>query len=160
MFKKTIIPLLSLLIIVSSAMFSGVTANAVNNVVRVTTTQELKTALANAQPGDEIVVAEGEYIYSGSSSKGYTFLGTADGTQQNPIIIRSENPEKPAVLQCSDTGSKNVFTVTGDWWVIRNLKMTRAQKGIVLDNSNHTKIIGCEVYNFGQEAIHIRDNSS
>ena len=30
----------------------------------------------------------------------------------------------------------------------------------MLDNSNHTKIIGCEVYQIGSEGIHFRDNSS
>ena len=38
--------------------------------------------------------------------------------------------------------------------------MTNAQKGIMLDNSNHTTISNCKVYNIGSEGIHLRDNSS
>jgi len=131
-----------------------------SNVIRVTNTEELKAALEQAKAGDEIVVAEGVYVYSGSTSKGYMFRSDGEGTGQSPIIIRSENPEKPAVLSGSDTTSNFVFSVTGDWWEIRNLKITNAQKGIMLDNSSHTKIIGCEVYNIGSEGIHFRDNSS
>lgn len=130
------------------------------NIVRVTNTEELKAALDNAKAGDEIVVAEGEYIYSGSSEKGYTFRSSANGTKEQPIIIRSENPEKPAVISGSDVSGNYGFSILGDWWEIRNLKITNAQKGIILDNSNYTKIIGCEVYNIGTEGIHFRDNSS
>ncbi|MDE5936175.1 MAG: hypothetical protein K2G83_02050, partial [Ruminococcus sp.] len=62
------------------------------NVVRVTNTDELKTALADAEPNDEIILASGEYVYSGSASKGYMFKCEADGTESEPIILRSENP--------------------------------------------------------------------
>lgn len=131
-----------------------------NNIVHVTNTEELKSALENAQAGDEIVLAEGEYIYNGSTSKGYMFKSYGEGTEENPIIIRSENPEKPAVLSGSSTASNYVFSVFGDWWEIRNLKFTNAQKGVMIENSNYTKIIECEVYNIGSEGIHFRDNSS
>ena len=130
------------------------------NVIYVTNTEELKSALENAKAGDEIVLSEGEYIYTGSTPKGRMFTGSGEGLEKNPIIIRSENPDNPAVLSGSSTSSSYVLTVTGDWWEIKNLKITNAQKGIILDNSNHTKISGCEVYNIGSEGIHFRDNSS
>ena len=88
------------------------------------------------------------------------FTGSADGTKENPIVIRSENPEKPAILSGSSTAENYVLSVSGDWWEIRDLKVTNAQKGIMLDNSNHTTISNCEVYNIGSEGIHLRDNSS
>ncbi len=130
------------------------------NKVYAANTEELKNALENAKAGDEIILAEGEYVYSGSTSKGYMFKSSAEGTEENPIIIRSENPEKPAIIKGSSTSSNIAFSVFGDWWEIRDLKFTNSQKGIVLDNSNHTKIIDCEVYNIGSEGIHFRDNSS
>lgn len=129
------------------------------NIIRVTNTEELKTALENAKAGDEIVLAEGEYVYSGSTAKGYMFKCTAEGTESNPIIIRSENPEKPAILSGTTTASNSVLVVTGDYWEVRDLKVTNGQKGIMINDSNHTKVIGCEVYNIGSEGIHFRDNS-
>jgi len=128
--------------------------------IRVSTTEELKTALENAKAGDEILVAEGEYIYSGSTAKGFMYKCTADGTEEKPIILRSENSEKPAVLSGFAADKNTVLAVTGDWWEIRDLRITNAQKGIIIDNSNHTKIIGCEVFGTGSEGIHFRDNSS
>lgn len=130
------------------------------NIVRVTNTDELKTALADAEPNDEIILASGDYIYSGSTSKGYMFKGEADGTESEPIILRSENPENPAVISGINVNENYALSVTGDWWIIRDLKITNASKGIILDNSNHTKLINCEVYNIGSEGIHFRDNSS
>lgn len=145
------------LCLMKSELLSGETNK---HTVYVTNTDELKTALENAKAGDEIILAEGEYIYSGSTAKGYMFKCTADGTENEPIVIRSENPEKPAVISGTSTSSNYAFSVLGDWWEVRDLKITNAQKGIMLDNSNYTKIIGCEVYNIGSEGIHFRDNSS
>lgn len=54
--------------------------------IRVTTVEELKTALENAKPGDEIIVAEGEYIYSGSTAKGFMYKAEADGWGQNASV--------------------------------------------------------------------------
>ncbi len=130
------------------------------NIVRVTNTDELKAALADVEPNDEIILASGDYIYSGSTSKGYMFKGEADGTESEPIVLRSENPENPAVISGINVSENYALSVTGDWWVIRDLKITNASKGIILDNSNHTKLINCEVYNIGSEGIHFRDNSS
>ena len=48
-------------------------------------TEELKNALGHAKAGDEIILAEGEYVYSGATPKGYMFTSSADGTEENPI---------------------------------------------------------------------------
>lgn len=135
-------------------------AESQTNKVCVTNTEELKAALENAKAGDEIILAEGEYVYSGATPKGRMFTSAADGTEENPIVIRSENPEMPAIISGSSVSENYAFSIQGDWWEIKDLKITNAQKGIMLDHSNHTKIIGCEVYNIGSEGIHFRDNSS
>lgn len=130
------------------------------NIVRVTNTEELKAALANAKSGDEIVLAEGEYVYSGSTPKGRTFTGEVDGKEEAPIILRSENPDNPSIISGTTMEHHYGLTILGDWWELRDLKVTNASKGIIIDNSNYTKVINCEVYNIGTEGIHLRDNSS
>ncbi|MCZ8511332.1 sheath polysaccharide-degrading enzyme [Paenibacillus filicis] len=40
------------------------------------------------------------------------------------------------------------------------MKVTNAQKGIVLDNSNYSVLDNVEVYGLGQEGVHFRDGSS
>jgi len=123
-------------------------------------TEELKTALSEASAGDEIILAPGEYVYSGATPKGHMFTCEAEGTEERPVILRSEDPEDPAVLSGTDVNENYCLTVTGDWWEIRDLVITNAGKGIIVDNSLHTKIINCEVYGIGAEGIHFRDNSS
>ncbi len=128
------------------------------DIIRVTNTSELNNALENAQAGDEIVLAEGEYI--STSNKWFLFTSSSEGTEDQPIVIRSEDPEHPAVIMGNSNTSGVALEISGDWWEIRDLKFSRAQKGIVLDNSDHTKIINCEVYDIGSEGVHFRDNSS
>lgn len=144
----------------AALMRQSLISSSKTNQIHVTNTEELKSALKNAESGDEIILASGEYIYEGETPKGYMFKSYGEGTEQSPIIIRSENPDAPAVLSGSSTSSNVVFTTFGDWWEIRDIKFTNAQKGIMIENSNNTKVIGCEVYNIGSEGIHFRDNSS
>ncbi|MDE5557598.1 MAG: right-handed parallel beta-helix repeat-containing protein [Ruminococcus sp.] len=131
-----------------------------NNIINVTNSSELQNALENAKAGDEIVLASGNYIYNGKVNKGRTFTGTADGTENKPIILRSENPDNPAIIDGTTTESYYGLTITGDWWTVKDIIITNSSKGIILDNSNYIQIINCEVYNTGTEGIHIRDGSS
>ena len=131
-----------------------------NNIIYVKDSDGLQNAMENAKAGDEIVLASGNYIYNGKVNKGRTFTGTADGTEEKPIILRSENPDSPAVIDGTTTESYYGLTITGDWWTVKDIIVTNSSKGIILDNSNHTQIINCEVCNTGTEGIHIRDGSS
>lgn len=113
----------------------------------------LKNALTNAKAGDDIVLAAGTTFKD-------KFVGTASGTSSNPITIRSASTSSLAVLNGGGTGSGYGLQITGNYWVIKNVKVTNSQKGIMLDNSNNTVIDNVEVYNVGQEAVHFRDGSS
>jgi len=44
--------------------------------------------------------------------------------------------------------------------VLDSLICQNSQKGIVLDNSNHTVVQNCELHILGMEAIAVRDGSS
>lgn len=132
----------------------------ITSVINVSSTEELKVALENAVPGDNIILAEGDYYYSGTTPKGFMFRSECDGTEDAPITLRSENPDKPAVLHGMKPESGTVLRISGDWWNICNIRVTGGQKGIVLDNSCHSIISGCEVYGTGSEGIHLRDDSS
>ncbi|MBV9773173.1 MAG: hypothetical protein JO040_04450, partial [Gemmatimonadetes bacterium] len=103
------------------------------------TVTALQNALKNAQPGDEIVVLPGTYTGVKSTS-GYSnayFFSGQNGTSTDKIILRSQDPANPAVLQGSSTSSGYVFYLTGDNWEVRDLKFATGSKGIMLDNANH-----------------------
>lgn len=128
--------------------------------VLVTDTASLLAALADAQAGDEIIVREGIYQHDDWMGIWAVFYAKADGTNERPIILRSEDPANPATLSGVTQENKVALRIDGSYWEIRDLKICEAAKGIFLQQSEHSVISGCEVYNIGGEAIHIIDNSS
>lgn len=123
-------------------------------------TAELKAALADARAGDEIILRSGVYEDDASSGKWRAFEANASGTAQEHIIIRSEDPEHPAVLCANQPEKKCVMYITGSYWEIRDLKIRNGAKGIFLAKSEHSVISNCEVSEIGEEGIHIIDDSS
>ncbi|MCL1904394.1 MAG: right-handed parallel beta-helix repeat-containing protein [Oscillospiraceae bacterium] len=129
--------------------------------VNVSTQEQLSAALTSAKPGDEIVLESGVYLRSQTGRRGSRFYANIAGTQENPIYLRSADPENPSVLDGVNAGSGYVlYLEESEYWVIEDIEVRNAQKGIVLDKSNHSIIRGCYVYNTGEEAIAIRDDSS
>ena len=150
--KTSFIRLILILFNIFSFVFSAA-------VIEVTTVENLHKALLKAKPGTVISIAPGTYDFSKyqSSSK---FYGTADGTKSNPITLTAKDPKNPPVLTGPNVQNNYVLHITGDYWIIENLKITQSQKGIVLDNSNYSIIRNCEISNTGSEAVAIRDGSS
>lgn len=126
--------------------------------VTVSDAAELAQAMAQAQAGDVIRLNPGMYQVSDSGAQ--KFYGTVEGNQRQPIILQAADPADPPVLTGTGTDSGYVMHITGDYWVLEHLLLTNAQKGIVLDNSNHTVLRSCEIANTGAEAVAIRDGSS
>ena len=129
------------------------------NCIDVSTTEELLIAMRNAKPGDIIRAAGGIYDYT-TYQGAQKFDTSAEGTKDAPITLTAADPDNPPVITGTNTGNGYGLHITGDYWIVENLKITTSQKGIVLDNSNHSIIRNCEVYNTGAEAIAIRDGSS
>lgn len=120
----------------------------------------LRAALQNAAAGDTILLSPGVYESSDYGAKASLFHSDAEGTENNPITIKSADPDAPAVLKGAEVQRGIVLYITGDYWNISNIVCCNAQKGIMLDNSNYSVINDVEVYSTGQEGIHLRDGSS
>ncbi|MGL4107925.1 right-handed parallel beta-helix repeat-containing protein [Clostridium sp. LP20] len=119
---------------------------------------EIQNALRSAEAGDRIIIKEGSYVGKWME-KGY-FTSNAQGTKEHPITIESENLNNPSELVGLRSSSGYALYLTGDYWRVSNLKITNAQKGIMIDNGNYNIISGCQVYAVEQEGIHLRDGSS
>ncbi len=151
-------------VILSAAMMTSLIPGAAfaadSGEILVTNTAELIAAFAEVKAGDEIVLREGIYQADPNSGAWRPFQATADGTESAHIILRSEDPGNPATICANSSDSKCVLTITGSYWEIRDLKISTGCKGIFLAKSDHSVISGCEVFDIGEEAIHIIDDSS
>lgn len=127
--------------------------------VGVSDIEGLFTAMRNAKPGDVIRVAPGTYDYT--VYQGAQKIDTkAAGTEAAPIRLTAADPENPPVLTGTNPGNGYVLHIQGDYWIIENLRLTNAQKGIVFDHSCHSVLRNCEIGTTGAEAVALRDGSS
>lgn len=151
---------------ISGGTGSGDTMDLEDSVLRTVycdTVDEIHDALKNAEAGDKIVIAPGTYVGEASSSAsgnsyGY-FYTNKSGTANNPIWIVSEDPSDKALLKGTDTSNDCVIYFKGDHIVIDSIDFAYGKKGIMFDESDYAVINNCEVYDIGEEGIHVRDGS-
>jgi hypothetical protein len=126
----------------------------------VDTTEALQFALANVKAGDEIVLTAGKtFQYSNGAIDTAYFYSGVNGTAARPITIRSASTTNRATIRGNDVTSKILLRIEGDYWVVKDLKLTNGQKGLVFDSSNFSKALNCEITAVGMEGIHVRDGS-
>ena len=123
----------------------------VTKIINVQTAAELKTALANAKAGDEIVMADG--LYSGK----FVIAAGVNGTAAKPIILRGS---RNAVLDAGDINTGYVLYLQSNYWIIKGFTITNGLKGLMVDGSEYSVIDGIRVFNIGEEAIHLRKFSA
>lgn len=120
-------------------------------VVNVSTASELKAALLDARPGDEIVLADGSY-------RGKFVVGAdVDGTATNPVVLRGS---RDAILDAGDINTGYVLYLQADYWTVKGMTITNGLKGIMADGIHHSIIDSVLVTGIGEEGIHLRKFSS
>lgn len=119
--------------------------------INVSNAMALKAALADARPGDNIVLADG--VYKGR----FVIDAGKDGTASQPIrLIGSRN----AVLDGDNINSGYVLYLQSNYWTVKGISITNGLKGIMVDGVVNNIIDSIKVYNIGEEAIHLRKFSS
>jgi hypothetical protein len=127
----------------------------------------LMAAMSGAVAGDTILVAPGTYAgdlaLSGDpgnlpNGTGYFWVGN-DGTASDPIVVIGSDPASPPRLEGAAITGGYVVHVTGDHVVLKNLVITRGDKGVIFDNASDGVLEDCEVFNVGSELVHVRDAS-
>ncbi|WUH89674.1 right-handed parallel beta-helix repeat-containing protein [Streptomyces sp. NBC_00433] len=120
--------------------------------VTVTDAVTLKSALADAKPGDSIRLADG--TYDGR------FTATADvaGTAKAPVFLCGG---PGAVIDGGGIKGGYVFHLDGaSYWRLVGFTLRDGQKGVVADRVQGAVLQGLTVEQIGDEAIHLRDFSS
>lgn len=118
-------------------------------VVEVGAAAALHTALAAAQPGDLIVLADG--VYSGE------FVAARSGTAEAPIALCGA---RAAVLDAGAREGSYGFHLKASHWVLAGFTVRHASKGVVADGAQHAIIRGLEIAQIGDEGLHLRSFSS
>jgi len=118
-------------------------------VVSVSTAAQLDTALKNATPGSTISLADGKYVGK--------FIAPKDGTKDQPINLVGSSK---AVLTTDSLSKGYGLNITGDYWNVKGISVTKSGKGIMLDGSVGSVVDNVDVGNIGDEGVHFRKNSS
>ncbi len=107
---------------------------------------DLEGAVASLAPGDELVLRGGSYLFDENVTL------RANGTAQQPIVIRAKDNEVVVISQA--TNQQNVVEInSSSHLVIRGLRFTGGSHGIRLINSDFVTIEECEIYETGDVAI-------
>ncbi|MFS0733985.1 hypothetical protein ABC304_03040 [Microbacterium sp. 1P10UB] len=117
---------------------------------KVSTLEQLRTAVAGARPGTVILLAPGTY------RGGITV--TSSGTTDNPIWICGP---RTAVLDNQNVQSKNGVHLDGaDNVHIAGISIQNFRKGVVISGSNGSSVADVSIASIGEEAIKIRYSST
>jgi hypothetical protein len=111
---------------------------------------QLAAALGSAAPGDSIRLQDGTYVGE--------FVANASGTAQRPIFLCGG---PGAVLDGGDVEGGYVLHLDGaKYWRLVGFTVTNGQKGVMTDGTVGSVIQGLTVRHIGDEAIHLRKDST
>ncbi|WTL15442.1 discoidin domain-containing protein [Kribbella sp. NBC_01505] len=132
--------------------------------VDVSTAAQLQTALANAQSGQTIRLAAGQYHgafftqRAGTASAPITLTGPASAVLINDGPS-GDAPDCPAPTPGWDSGY-GLWLFGAPYWKLTGFTVQDSKKGIVLDNSHHVTIDGVSVHRTDEEGVHFRRSSA
>jgi endoglucanase len=137
-----------------------------NRTINCNSIAQITAALADAQAGDEIIIASGTYNATQKIEdvigKFNYFTSNANGTAANPIILRGASSSSKPILRAADANkySGTTMSITGDYWIIKDLQLDYGQKGLILDTANYCQLLNLSVNHTSEEGIHLRSGSS
>ncbi|MFI8516393.1 right-handed parallel beta-helix repeat-containing protein [Streptomyces sp. NPDC085481] len=140
--RTLLLPLLPALLTLPLATAAPVEAAT----IEVSTAAQLKTALADARPGDTIHLADGTYTGN--------FKATVPGTSSARITLTGSSR---AILRAG--GGYGLHLDGAAYWTVRGVTVTGGQKGIMTDTANGVVIDGVTVHDLDMEGVHFRNSS-
>lgn len=162
------------LAIVSTFITSNLQEINAQSTKMVTDGTTFQAALDAAIPGDTIVLKNSGVPYTiaprsltapdgfgGTVTRTYSFMADNPGTASQKITIRSESPSKKVTLKGDNQALGYVLYLNNaEHYAIQDVIVTFGGKGVMLDNSSYTTIKNVEIFDVGDEALHLRDATS
>lgn len=121
--------------------------------VLVSNTPELASAIANAGPGDEIVMANGMW-----NDIRIHFYGA--GTSERPIMLRAETPGEVIIQGASDLRLSGEHLVVSGLYFTNGASPSRSVIQFALNNdtvANHCRVTQCVVQDFNKAQRNMQD---
>lgn len=111
----------------------------------VDTASEIESAVATANPGDQIVIDGGSYSINA--------VTTRDGTSTSPITLRAASGE--TVILSADDDTRRVLELnSASHWVIKDLYLRGSRHAIVqIEGGTNITIRNCEIYDGTKKGI-------
>lgn len=133
-------------------------------VVDVSTAAQLQSALANAQPGQTIRLAAGEYRGSFQTQRAGTASAPITLTGPSGAVLVNDGPSGtgpscPVPIAGVDSGY-GLWLYGAPYWKLTGFTVKDSKKGVVLDNSHHVTVDRLSVHHIDEEAVHFRRSSA
>ncbi|MEP2026585.1 MAG: chondroitinase-B domain-containing protein [Reichenbachiella sp.] len=116
------------------------------NSVKVSDAKELKAAITNAQPGTEIVMANGEW-------DDIEIRFYASGTEKQPITLRAETPGQVIIQGQSDLKLAGEYLVVDGLYFTNGASPSRTVIQFAKDSkrvANHSRVTNCVIKDFNK----------
>lgn len=114
--------------------------------VTVSNAGELNEAIANAQPGDEIIMANGEW-----NDVQINFIGS--GTESQPITLRAETAGKVVMQGASDLKLGGEYLVVDGLYFVNGAAPGRSVIQFYVDEdmlANHCRVTNCVIQDYNK----------
>ncbi|MFB8079395.1 discoidin domain-containing protein [Streptomyces sp. NPDC056013] len=133
-------------------------------VVDVSTAGQLQSALANAQPGQTIRLAAGEYRGSFVTQRAGTAAAPITLTGPPNAVLVNDGPSGTApscpVPTAGWDSGYGLWLYGAPYWRLTGFTVKESKKGVVLDDSPHVTLDGLSVHHVDEEAVHFRRSSA
>ena len=111
--------------------------------------EEFETVANALQPGDELI------LHSGAYSQNARRTVTANGTVEEPIIIRAAEGEEPLLTRPADHIDKysNIEFVDCSYLTVRGIRFRGGSSGVRFIRGHHITFEECEISRTGNNAL-------
>ncbi|MEM7151506.1 MAG: right-handed parallel beta-helix repeat-containing protein [Myxococcota bacterium] len=128
----------------------GLSRSAAAEVIEVGPADDVESVINGAQPGDEIVLADGMYVLK------ERFSFDIAGTEAEPIIIRAADGAVPHLHR--PNASENIMDIDGASWVeVRGIEFSGGSAGVRIAAADHLTIADCEIHDTNDVALRAND---
>lgn len=110
---------------------------------------DVESMINALQPGDELVLADGDYTLSGR------FGVNVSGTSAAPILIRAADNARPHFHR--PEANQNIWDLTVSWVTIRGLAFSGGSAGLRVEAADNFTIEDCEVFETADVALRFND---